>query len=269
MYFPHAHAILFAAIVTVAIGDIDLRNSCSRCGIMIGCGRNSFGDGMCSDREITDFKLNATFQQFVIDNDETIFAAPKLPCCETSDLDLSSNGIKKIVNGMLNLSQLRRLHLNDNYITFVQTGAFDQVALLESIDLSMNDIVKLGVKSFTGIPNLLSLYLDSNPILCRTDNSSGSMVQSCYGCHDHASRPTLFVGDLEHEYQQCFPITHVQVLIAVLFFELVMFYIFHITCMKPTIAINDLKIDTSSALSYNIAPEKYIECDGDVKMIIV
>jgi len=252
--------------------DKDAKGSCARCGLMVGCSRDVFGDGMCSNLDITDFEFNTSYASVMVNDITKVFAKPTLRCCVIYELDFSLNSITKIVKGALKLPILRILNLNNNLITFIETGSFDAIPLITSIDLSQNLIMKMAYSTFASANMLTSLYMYSNALVCSVDNSTGLARPSCNSCVDDSNNPTLLIGSYDHEYQQCYPITHAQVLIAILCFELIMFYVCHKTCLKPRLHEPETEYGTGmlKVQPIFVHNEKFIcVSEDDDRMILV
>uniref|UniRef100_A0A8C4EK45 Slit homolog 3 (Drosophila) n=1 Tax=Dicentrarchus labrax TaxID=13489 RepID=A0A8C4EK45_DICLA len=106
-------------------------------------------------------------------------------------LDLNRNNITRITKvDFSGIKNLRILHLEDNQITVVERGAFQDLRLLERLawntstnvsslslplspsrDLSENQIQAVPRKAFRGITSVKNLQLDSNHISCIEDGA--------------------------------------------------------------------------------------------------
>uniref|UniRef100_A0A671XZL4 Slit homolog 3 (Drosophila) n=1 Tax=Sparus aurata TaxID=8175 RepID=A0A671XZL4_SPAAU len=94
-------------------------------------------------------------------------------------LDLNRNNITRITKvDFSGIKNLRILHLEDNQISVVERGAFQDLRLLERLrtrtnvkDLSENQIQSVPRKAFRGITSVKNLQLDSNHISCIEDGA--------------------------------------------------------------------------------------------------
>uniref|UniRef100_A0A8C5NC76 Slit homolog 3 protein-like n=1 Tax=Gouania willdenowi TaxID=441366 RepID=A0A8C5NC76_GOUWI len=97
-------------------------------------------------------------------------------------LDLNKNNITRITKvDFSGIKNLRILHLEDNQISVIERGAFQDLRLLERLkqlniqdeikDLSENQIQAVPRKAFRGITGVKNLQLDSNHISCIEDGA--------------------------------------------------------------------------------------------------
>ncbi|CAH1105176.1 unnamed protein product [Psylliodes chrysocephalus] len=79
-------------------------------------------------------------------------------------LSLQKNNIETIEKGVFNGTDIRILSLDDNQITNIQPGAFEQMHHLRILTLSKNKLRNIGVGIFQNFPGLFSLDLSENHI---------------------------------------------------------------------------------------------------------
>ncbi|KAG9262415.1 toll-like receptor 13 [Astyanax mexicanus] len=89
-------------------------------------------------------------------------------------LDLSQNKLNSINKGDFRcLGYLRYLYLQDNQITYIEPGAFEGLTNLTVLSLQSNKITQSSIRLsvFSGLPNLLYLWLNNNYISYSTQTS--------------------------------------------------------------------------------------------------
>ncbi|TGZ51199.1 Insulin-like growth factor-binding protein complex acid labile subunit [Temnothorax longispinosus] len=80
-------------------------------------------------------------------------------------LDLSSNGIERILPGALaDLPNLRKLNLGYNALRLLDDGVFDGLTGLEQLDLRCNRLVTLHGRSFRPLKSLMDVNLRGNRV---------------------------------------------------------------------------------------------------------
>ncbi|XP_011690690.1 PREDICTED: slit homolog 1 protein [Wasmannia auropunctata] len=80
-------------------------------------------------------------------------------------LDLSSNGIERILPGTLvDLPNLKKLNLGYNTLRLLDDGVFDGLAGLEQLDLRCNRLVTLHGRSFRPLKSLMDINLRGNRV---------------------------------------------------------------------------------------------------------
>ncbi|XP_039309773.1 protein artichoke isoform X2 [Solenopsis invicta] len=80
-------------------------------------------------------------------------------------LDLSSNGIERILPGTLaDLSNLKKLNLGYNALRILDDGVFDGLTGLEQLDLKCNRLVTLHGRSFRPLKSLMDVNLRGNRV---------------------------------------------------------------------------------------------------------
>ncbi|XP_076763991.1 artichoke [Xylocopa sonorina] len=90
-------------------------------------------------------------------------SSPDLDLPVLRSLDLSANGIERILPGALsNLPNLRKLNLGYNSLRLLEDGAFDALSRLEQLDLRYNRLVTLHGRSFRPLRSLMDLNLRGN-----------------------------------------------------------------------------------------------------------
>jgi Leucine-rich repeat (LRR) protein len=93
------------------------------------------------------------------------------PILNATILKLDNNKITKIEDGAFNnLINLKELYLNNNNITKIEVGIFNEFSNLEKLDLSNNHITKIDPKSLSNLSYLEELNLSTNQITTLTKN---------------------------------------------------------------------------------------------------
>lgn len=84
---------------------------------------------------------------------------------ELIELDLSHNKIGAIFwFNVTTKSPLKRIHLQNNVIAFIQTKAFVNLLELKYVDLSNNKLTQITVDAFANLKHLGDLHFENNPI---------------------------------------------------------------------------------------------------------
>ena len=87
------------------------------------------------------------------------------PILSATTLILNNNKITKIEDGAFNnLIYLKQLYLNDNQITKIENGIFNELSNLEELYLNDNQITKIMPRSFRNLYSLKILNLCNNNI---------------------------------------------------------------------------------------------------------
>lgn len=86
-------------------------------------------------------------------------------------LDLSRNDIRAIPQSLFRkMSQLKELHLEDNYLTAFEPEILKNNPLVEVINLEANVLIEIKLSSFEELDNLRQLVLDHNSITQLDEN---------------------------------------------------------------------------------------------------
>mmetsp|Transcript_17582 Transcript_17582/g.31738 ORF Transcript_17582/g.31738 Transcript_17582/m.31738 type:complete len:602 (-) Transcript_17582:64-1869(-) len=83
-------------------------------------------------------------------------------------VDLSNRGLKSWPEELFTLTQLKNIDASGNELTSVGS-AFAQLSLLEELDLSNNKVCSLEHLALDGLPNLVALNLEGNPVAGQLD----------------------------------------------------------------------------------------------------
>ncbi|XP_050298458.1 chondroadherin-like [Anthonomus grandis grandis] len=95
-----------------------------------------------------------------------------------SKLNLKENGIKHIKTGVFNSLSLTYLYLNKNDISVIESGAFDDMTLLQKIKLNSNKISAWDSQWFKNTPSLTLIFARRNKITELPANAFKNLIES-------------------------------------------------------------------------------------------
>ncbi|XP_047485020.1 leucine-rich repeat-containing G-protein coupled receptor 5-like isoform X2 [Penaeus chinensis] len=94
-------------------------------------------------------------QNQIVEVDDEAFT----PLTSLQVLDLTENQLRLIPPAILSLTQLRRLHLGNNQLTYISEESFKGLSLLKQVVLQPNPLAAVHNEAFSHLPSLTKLIL--------------------------------------------------------------------------------------------------------------